>query len=187
MKGTARTARPQKDTKVSCVLHHVAWRSVGMRSPEMFGGLSKVEPGPAHDRFFRLGNPGKSRLSVVPRFLLGRNQLVCSRAETGGSSYACRGDSRWAEPWGEHRQPNWLCRQKVLSYPRLGRVMPFLCTQNLQDWHCRSLLPPGIVTSIRVEVSLARGCQPPGAPPALKHPPGEDDLRALDLQYFSYF
>lgn len=30
-----------------------------MRSPGLVGGLSSVESGPAHDRFFCLGSPGK--------------------------------------------------------------------------------------------------------------------------------
>lgn len=57
----------------------------------------------------------KKALSVMLRFLLGRNQLVCSRAETGGSSYACHGDSRWAEPAG-NRGSQIGCADKRCSH-----------------------------------------------------------------------
>lgn len=162
-----------------------AWRTVSMRSPGMVGGLSGVEYGPAHDRLFCLANPGKKAPSVLSRFLLGRNQLVCSRAETGGSSYACRGDSQRAEPWGEQRQPNWLCRQKVLSYPHRGLTESYAKhrTSNAIFPHPS---PAGSARLVPARLPLSRpsgwrclqhvAVQPRWTPRAL---PDEDNLCAL--------
>lgn len=49
-----------------------------MRSPGMVGGLSRVESGPAHDRFFHPGNPRKKTPSVVLNFSLGETSWFAS-------------------------------------------------------------------------------------------------------------
>lgn len=87
-----------------------------MRSPGMAEGLSRVQSGPAHARLFCLRNLKKSPVSHVevspwekPVGLLqsrDRRELICMPRRQPVSRAR-----------GEQRQPNWLCRQKVLSYP----------------------------------------------------------------------
>lgn len=98
--------------------YSTAWRTVGMRSPGMAGGLSRVESGPAHSRLF-CATLKKSPVSCVevspwekPVGLLwsrDRRELICMPQRQPVS-----------RAWGKQRQPNWLCRQKVLSYPHRG-------------------------------------------------------------------
>lgn len=78
--------------------YSTAQRTVDMRSPGMAGGLSRVKSGPAHARFFcaALEKTPVSRVEVSPW----EKPVGLLWAETGGSSYACHGDSQWAEPGG---------------------------------------------------------------------------------------
>lgn len=62
-----------------------AWRSVGTRSPGMVGGLSRVESGPAHDRFFCLGNPGKRYRQSCRGFSLGETSWFAPEQRQEGA------------------------------------------------------------------------------------------------------
>lgn len=80
----------QQDLKAFWVLQH-SMEDSGMRSPEMAGGLSRAESGPAHARLFcaALEKNPVSHVEVSPW----EKPVGLLPAETGGSSYACHGDS----------------------------------------------------------------------------------------------
>lgn len=110
------------------------------------------------------GQPWKKAPSVVPRFHPKRNQLVCSRAETGGSSYACRGDSQRAEPQGNRGSQIGCADERCFHTPTVvspsemlntGQATGFLLTHHPQDQQGWSLL--AAVTAIGLEVSPACG------------------------------
>lgn len=89
-----------------------------MRSPGMAGGLARVESGLAHSRLFcaTLKKSPVSRAEVSPGekpvgllWSRDRRELICMPQRQPVSRAR-----------GKQRQPNWLCRQKVLSYPHRG-------------------------------------------------------------------
>lgn len=122
----------------------MAWRSVGMRSPGMVGGLSGVEYGPAHDRFFCLANPGKKHHQSCRGFSLGGTSWFAPEQRQEGAHMHAVETAGEQSPGGNRGSQIGCADKRYFHTPTVvspshmlntEEAMQFFLTHHLQDQH----------------------------------------------------
>ena len=120
-----------------------------MRSPGMVGGLSRIEAGPAHDRFFCLANHGKKHRQSCRGFSLGETSWFAPEQRQEGAHMHAAETAGEQSPGGNRGSQIGCADERCFHTPivvspsemlNTEQAMQFSLTHHPQDQHSWSPL-----------------------------------------------